>query len=67
MLTSQFGDVEKEISVFGETKTVAAFLGEYFGYDRKMLPLVGVMLILYPIFFASLFAYFIKKLNFQKR
>lgn len=66
-LTSQFGDIEMEISAFGENKTVAAFLRDYFGYEHNMLPLVGVMLMLYPIIFASLFAYCIEKLNFQRR
>ncbi|KAI3445471.1 hypothetical protein Pfo_002136 [Paulownia fortunei] len=67
MLTSQFGDIEKKIIVFGETKTVAAFLRDYFGYRHDLLPLVAVMLILYPVIFASLFAYCIAKLNFQRR
>ncbi|KAK4491334.1 hypothetical protein RD792_002070 [Penstemon davidsonii] len=67
MLTSQFGDIEKEIVVFGETKTVAAFLRDYFGYRHHLLPLVAVVLILYPILFASLFAYCVSKLNFQRR
>ncbi|KAE9446705.1 hypothetical protein C3L33_21392, partial [Rhododendron williamsianum] len=31
LLTSQYGDIEKEILVFGETKTVSAFLTDYFG------------------------------------
>ncbi|XP_024196912.1 pleiotropic drug resistance protein 3 isoform X1 [Rosa chinensis] len=67
MLTSQYGDVQKEIVVFGETKTVAAFLEDYFGYHHNLLGLVGVVQLLFPIVFASLFAYFIGKLNFQKR
>ncbi|GFP80386.1 pleiotropic drug resistance protein 3 [Phtheirospermum japonicum] len=67
MLTSQYGDIEEKILVLGETKTVAAFLRDYFGYRHDLLPLVAVMLILYPIVFAALFAYCIGKLNFQKR
>ncbi|XP_020552704.1 pleiotropic drug resistance protein 3-like isoform X2 [Sesamum indicum] len=67
VLTSQFGDIEKEISVFGQNKTVVAFLRDYFGFRHDMLPLVALVLILYPIFFASLFAYCIGKLNFQRR
>ncbi|KAL8061438.1 hypothetical protein ABFX02_02G086500 [Erythranthe guttata] len=67
MLTSQFGDIEKTITVFGETKTVAAFLRDYFGYRHDRLPLVAVMLFLYPVFFAFLFAFCISKLNFQRR
>ncbi|KAK2646907.1 hypothetical protein Ddye_022102 [Dipteronia dyeriana] len=67
MLTSQYGDIKREILVFGETKTVAAFLEDYFGFDHNFLGVVAVVLIIFPIVFASLFAYFIGKLNFQKR
>ncbi|XP_057493789.1 pleiotropic drug resistance protein 3-like [Actinidia eriantha] len=67
MLTSQYGDIDKEIVVFGETKTVAAFLRDYFGYHHEHLPFVAVVLMIYPIVFAILFAYCIEKLNFQRR
>ena len=67
MLTSQYGDIDKEIVVFGETKTVAAFLRDYFGYHHEQLPFVAVVLMIYPIVFAILFAYCIEKLNFQRR
>ncbi|KAL0454589.1 UNVERIFIED_CONTAM: Pleiotropic drug resistance protein 3 [Sesamum latifolium] len=67
MLTSQFGDVGKQIVVFGQLKTVSAFLNDYFGYRHDRLPLVAVMLIMYPILFASIFTLCISKLNFQKR
>lgn len=67
MLTSQYGDIHKEILSFGETKTVDAFLKDYFGYDHNLLGLVAAVLIIFPILFASLFAYFIGKLNFQTR
>ncbi|XP_048225566.1 pleiotropic drug resistance protein 3 isoform X1 [Ricinus communis] len=67
MLTSQFGDIDKEISVFGETKTVSAFLEDYFGFHHNFLGVVGAVLVIFPFVFASLFAYFIGKLNFQRR
>ncbi|KAA8545298.1 hypothetical protein F0562_020082 [Nyssa sinensis] len=67
MLTSQYGDIEKKIIVFGETETVAAFLKDYFGFHHHLLPIVALVLIVYPIVFASLFAYCIGKLNFQRR
>ncbi|XP_059654379.1 pleiotropic drug resistance protein 3-like [Cornus florida] len=67
LLNSQYGDIHKEIMVFGETKTVAAFLKDYFGFHHDQLPIVAVVLIVYPIILASLFAYFIGKLNFQRR
>ncbi|PHT41424.1 hypothetical protein CQW23_20278 [Capsicum baccatum] len=67
MLTSQYGDVDTEITVFGEKKTVAAFVRDYFGFHHDQLPIVGVVLIAHPLVFASLFAFFIGKLNFQRR
>ncbi|CAN6676743.1 unnamed protein product [Malus baccata var. baccata] len=67
MLTPQYGDMQKEIQAFGETKTVAAFLEDYFGFDYNLLGLVAAVSLLLPIAFASLFAYFIGKLNFQRR
>jgi len=67
MFTSQYGDLDKEISVFGETKTASAFIEDYFGYRQDFLGVVGLVLIIIPIVIASLFTYFIGKLNFQRR
>ncbi|KAK3005004.1 hypothetical protein RJ639_016121, partial [Escallonia herrerae] len=67
MLTSQYGDVQTEIMVFEEKKTVAAFIRDYFGFQHDQLPIVVVVLILYPLVFAFLFAFCITKLNFERR
>ncbi|XP_019054935.1 PREDICTED: pleiotropic drug resistance protein 3-like isoform X1 [Nelumbo nucifera] len=67
LLTSQYGDINKEILVFGETKTVAAFLRDYYGYDHDRLALVAIVLLVFPLVLASLFAYCIGRLNFQRR
>ncbi|XP_061986018.1 pleiotropic drug resistance protein 3-like [Populus nigra] len=67
MFTSQYGDLDKEISVFGETKTASAFIEDYFGYRQDFLGVVGLVLTIIPIVIASLFTYFIGKLNFQRR
>ncbi|GJS31691.1 AAA+ ATPase domain-containing protein, partial [Tanacetum coccineum] len=67
LLASQFGDVQTEIVVFGQTESVKNFLKDYFGYNQDQLPLVYVILGLYPIVLATLFAYCIAKLNFQRR
>ncbi|XP_027114927.2 pleiotropic drug resistance protein 3 [Coffea arabica] len=67
MLTSQYGDIQKEIDVFGETKTIAAFLRDYYGFHHDRLPLVAFISILYPLTFAVVFAFCIQNLNFQKR
>ncbi|KAK1319194.1 Pleiotropic drug resistance protein 3 [Acorus calamus] len=67
LFTSQFGDVEKRIEVFGETKSVASFLKDYFGFHHDRLWVVAVVLALYPLAFAFLFGLCIGKLNFQRR
>jgi hypothetical protein len=66
--TTQFGyEDDKKIEVFGETKSVAAFVRDYFGFRYDLLPLAAVVLAVFPIFFAILFGYSISKLNFQRR
>ncbi|KAI4301667.1 hypothetical protein L6164_034920 [Bauhinia variegata] len=69
LLTSQYGDVDKGIMVFGDTKnqTVAAFLEDYFSFHHDQLPLVAVMLIVFPLVFSVAFSYSIGQLNFQRR
>ncbi|TXG48920.1 hypothetical protein EZV62_024795 [Acer yangbiense] len=67
MLTSQYGDTDKEITVFGETKPIGSFLEDYFGFHHDQLAITAVVLIAFPVILASLFAYFIGRLNFLKR
>ncbi|KAK3189997.1 hypothetical protein Dsin_029558 [Dipteronia sinensis] len=67
LFTSQYGDIDKEILAIGEIKTVSSFLQDYYGFHHDQLGLVAIVLIAFPIAFASLFAYFIGKLNFQRR
>ncbi|XVF72816.1 hypothetical protein PTKIN_Ptkin12aG0150900 [Pterospermum kingtungense] len=67
MLTSQFGDINKEIIAFGKRTSINAFLEVRYGFKHKDLPITAVVLIAYPIFFASVFTYFMAKLNFQRR
>ncbi|XP_027333867.1 pleiotropic drug resistance protein 3-like isoform X1 [Abrus precatorius] len=67
LLTSQYGDMEKEILIFGDKKPVASFLRDYYGFRHDRLSLVAVVLIVFPIVYASLFAYCIGKINYQKR
>uniref|UniRef100_J3KV08 ABC transporter domain-containing protein n=1 Tax=Oryza brachyantha TaxID=4533 RepID=J3KV08_ORYBR len=64
--TTQFGDEDQEIFVFGQTKTVATFLSDYFSFHRDLLPLSAIMLAMFPTLFAILFSLSISKLNFQK-
>ncbi|KAJ0078961.1 hypothetical protein Patl1_23921 [Pistacia atlantica] len=66
MLTSQYGDTD-ENSCIQQVKKVAAFLKDYFGFHHDHLALSAVALAIYPIAFALLFAYFVRRLNFQHR
>jgi hypothetical protein len=66
--TTQFGyEDHRKIDVFGETKSVASFVRDYFGFRRDLLPLAAIVLAAFPVFFATLFGYSISKLNFQRR
>lgn len=67
LFTSQYGDIKKEIMIFGESKQIDTFLNDYFGFKQSRLPLVAIMLLVNLIIVGSLFAYCIGKLNFQKR
>ncbi|XVF31519.1 hypothetical protein REPUB_Repub16aG0153000 [Reevesia pubescens] len=67
LLTSQYGDVNDEIMVFGEAKTIASLLQDYFGFHHDNLPITAIFLICYPLIFATLFAFFITRLNFEQR
>ncbi|KAH1033155.1 hypothetical protein J1N35_045329 [Gossypium stocksii] len=66
LLTSQY-DVSDEIMVFGEAKTVASLLKNYFGFHHDRLPITAILLISYSLIFATLFAFFLSRLNFERR
>lgn len=66
LLTSQYGDMNREILIFGEHKTVGSFLHDYYGFHHDRLGLVAAVLIAFPVAFAILFAYCIGKLNYQR-
>ncbi|KAL1195827.1 ABC transporter G family member 37 [Cardamine amara subsp. amara] len=65
--SSQYGDIHEEINVFGKSTTVARFLEDYFGFHHDRLALTAVLVIAFPIAFALMFAFFVGKLNFQRR
>ncbi|KAF3791927.1 Pleiotropic drug resistance protein 3 [Nymphaea thermarum] len=65
--SSQYGDIQEQVEVFGENKTVANFLKDYYGFHHDQLGLTAAMLIIYPLLFALLFALFTSKLSFQRR
>ncbi|PPD85003.1 hypothetical protein GOBAR_DD18075 [Gossypium barbadense] len=67
LLTSQYGDINDEVMVFGKAKTVATLLENYFGFHHDLLPITAIVLIAYPLIFAALFAFFLARLNFERR
>ncbi|XP_010541365.1 PREDICTED: ABC transporter G family member 42-like [Tarenaya hassleriana] len=69
LLTTQYGDMNEEIiSVFGQRETtVSSFLEEYYGYRQDMQVVVRTVLVAFSIVLAFMFAFFMGKLNFQKK
>ncbi|KAJ4903780.1 ABC transporter G family member 33 [Raphanus sativus] len=65
--SSQYGDIHQEINAFGETTTISKFLEDYFGFHHNRLMTSAIILIAFPVALASMFAFFVAKLNFQKR
>ncbi|XP_039117321.1 ABC transporter G family member 39-like [Dioscorea cayenensis subsp. rotundata] len=63
-IASQFGDIDDPIDG-GET--VKGFIRRYFGYKHDFLGVVAAVEIGIPAFFGFIFAFAIKKLNFQNR
>ncbi|XP_074570849.1 ABC transporter G family member 36-like isoform X2 [Curcuma longa] len=64
LVTSQFGDVEEKLE---DGPTVAEFVRSYFGFHRSFLGVVALVIVVFPVFFAFLFGFSIKMLNFQRR
>ncbi|KAF3790908.1 Pleiotropic drug resistance protein 3 [Nymphaea thermarum] len=67
LFTSQYGDIQKQVAVFGKWQSISSFLKDYFGFQHDQLGAVAAVLLAYPVVFAVLFTYCISKLNFQRR
>ncbi|XP_038716845.1 ABC transporter G family member 29-like [Tripterygium wilfordii] len=69
LIVSQYGDVEDTISAPGITPdpTVKWYIENHYGFDPNFMGPVAVVLVGFALFFAFMFAYCIKKLNFQTR
>lgn len=52
-LSSQYGDVDKEIMAFGEKKRVSALLEDYLGYRHDSFGVVAFVLVAFPTVVAS--------------
>lgn len=66
---SQYGDIEDTIKVPGidPDPSIKWYVKNHFGYDLNFMGPVAVVLIGFTVFFASLFAFCIKTMNFQQR
>ncbi|KAH9312920.1 hypothetical protein KI387_027955 [Taxus chinensis] len=69
LIVSQFGDITDLIEVDGKQpgKQLNQYLDEYFGYNNDFMGAIAVVLIGFTFFFAIIFAFGIKLLNFQHR
>ncbi|GLT67735.1 hypothetical protein SLA2020_400210 [Shorea laevis] len=64
VLASQFGDLE---DMLDNNQTVKEFLKSYFDYRHEFLGVVAIVMVVFAVAFAVIFALSIKWLNFQKR
>lgn len=69
LIVSQYGDVLDTIKVPGQSPdpTVQWYIQNHFGYDPGFMGPVAGVLVAFAFFFAFMFAYCIKTLNFQTR
>lgn len=69
LIVSQYGDINDTIQVPGMSPdpTVKWYIEHHFGYNPDFMGVVAAVLIGFTLFFAFMFAYCIKTLNFQMR
>jgi CDR ABC transporter len=68
LIVSQYMDLDEIIEVPGEGyQPIKHYITNYFGYRDDFMPVVAAVLIAFCVFFAFMYAYCIKKLNFQQR
>jgi len=69
LIVSQYRDVTVGITVPGETNKTAInkYIEDYYGFDPDFMGPVAAVLVSFAIFFAFIFAFCIKALNFQTR
>ncbi|MQM20638.1 hypothetical protein Taro_053662 [Colocasia esculenta] len=63
LVVSQFGDIREEV----EGAAVEDFLRDYFGFRHDFLGVVAAVIVGFAVLFASIFAFTIKTINFQRR
>ncbi|CAM6028215.1 unnamed protein product [Sphagnum balticum] len=69
LIASQFGDITTTVYVVatGESPTVKDYIDTYFGYKQSFLGVVAGVMVGWAVFFAIIFVFAIKFLNFQRR
>lgn len=69
LIVSQYGDVEDTIKVPGMANdpTIKWYIENHYGYDADFMGPVAIVLVGFTLFFAFMFAFGIKTLNFQHR
>lgn len=68
LIVTQYGDLEDTIQVPGEERQkIKDYVKHYYGYHTDFIGVVAAVLVGFSVFFAVMFAYCIKKLNFQQR
>lgn len=70
LIIGQYGDVTDTIQVMGSSEPppmIKTYIQERFGYDPNFKGPVGAVLVGFAVFFAFMYAYCIKSLNFQMR
>ncbi|KAJ0238477.1 ABC-transporter N-terminal domain-containing protein [Hirschfeldia incana] len=69
LIVSQYGDVEDTIKVPGmlEDPTIKWYIQNHYGYDPSFMGSIAAVLVAFTVFFAFMFAFGIKMLNFQQR
>nr|GLL23468.1 ABC transporter G family member 35 [Ipomoea trifida] len=71
-IVSQYGDVESTIRDPGNSTgninpKIKDYIKDHFGYDPDFMGIVAAVLVGFAVFFAFMYAYCIKTLNFQLR
>ncbi|KAL2940233.1 ABC transporter G family member 42 [Bienertia sinuspersici] len=69
LIVSQYGDLTQTIQGTGMSPdpTIKQYIESHFGYDPDFMGPVAVVLVGFTVFFAFLYAYCIRTLNFQMR
>ncbi|KAJ6842230.1 ABC transporter G family member 42-like [Iris pallida] len=68
LIVTQYGDLEDMIKVPGQSdQTIKFYVEDHFGFHSDFMGVVAAVLVGFCVFFAFMFAFCIKKLNFQQR